>query len=179
MGDGDEMRGKGSATYHAEATSLVKSSCRLSRREAKAAANAEAASKAAEELSAAAAAATKQKRKPKQLPMLMLPASATYHSEATSLARSSYSQSRRGPKRLPMLLPPKDTRHRDWHGPEECTTGIVTDLSQPNVIGKDARGTHDATFRPKMMTDADIHKDCYSNILLSVGTTCLLALAST
>ena len=54
-----------SATYHAEATSLVRSSGRLSIREAKAAANAEAASKTAEELSAAAAAATKAEGKAK------------------------------------------------------------------------------------------------------------------
>ena len=52
-------------------------------------------------------------------------------------------------------------------------------LSQPNFIGKDASGIHDATFQPIMMTDADIRKDRYSNILLSGGTTCSLALAST
>ena len=44
-------------------------------------------------------------------------------------------------------------------------------LSQPNFIGKDASGIHNATFQPIMMTDADIRKDRYSNILFSGGTT--------
>ena len=52
-------------------------------------------------------------------------------------------------------------------------------LSQPNFIGKDASGIHDATFQPIMMTDADIRKDRCSSILLSGGTACSLALAST
>ena len=40
-------------------------------------------------------------------------------------------------------------------------------LFQPNFIGKDASGIHDATFQPIMMTDADIRKDRCSSILLS------------
>ena len=51
-------------------------------------------------------------------------------------------------------------------------------LSQPNFIGKDAIGIHDATFQPIMMTKAPIRKDRYINILLSGGIICSRPLAS-
>ena len=44
-------------------------------------------------------------------------------------------------------------------------------LFQPNLIGLEADGIHDTTYRSIMACDVDIRKDLYSNIVLSGGTT--------
>jgi actin beta/gamma 1 len=44
-------------------------------------------------------------------------------------------------------------------------------LFQPSLIGKEASGIHDTTFRSIMKCDVDIRRDLYANIVLSGGTT--------
>merc|ERR1712159_848799 len=44
-------------------------------------------------------------------------------------------------------------------------------LSQPSLIGKEASGIHDTTFRSIMKCDVDIRRDLYANVVLSGGTT--------
>eukprot|EP00445_Apocalathium_hangoei_P067673 CAMPEP_0204146080 /NCGR_PEP_ID=MMETSP0361-20130328/21932_1 /ASSEMBLY_ACC=CAM_ASM_000343 /TAXON_ID=268821 /ORGANISM="Scrippsiella Hangoei, Strain SHTV-5" /LENGTH=354 /DNA_ID=CAMNT_0051100131 /DNA_START=38 /DNA_END=1100 /DNA_ORIENTATION=- len=44
-------------------------------------------------------------------------------------------------------------------------------LFNPSLIGKEAGGIHDATFRSIMKCDVDIRKDLYANVVLSGGST--------
>jgi actin-related protein len=44
-------------------------------------------------------------------------------------------------------------------------------LFQPSLVGKEASGIHDTTFRSIMKCDVDIRRDLYANIVLSGGTT--------
>jgi len=44
-------------------------------------------------------------------------------------------------------------------------------LFQPSLIGKEASGIHDTTFRSIMKCDVDIRRDLYANVVLSGGTT--------
>merc|ERR1719449_246295 len=44
-------------------------------------------------------------------------------------------------------------------------------LFQPSLIGKEASGIHDTTFRSIMRCDVDIRRDLYANVVLSGGTT--------
>jgi actin beta/gamma 1 len=44
-------------------------------------------------------------------------------------------------------------------------------LFQPSLVGKEALGIHDTTFRSIMKCDVDIRRDLYANIVLSGGTT--------
>ena len=46
-------------------------------------------------------------------------------------------------------------------------------LFQPSLVGKEAMGIHDTTFRSIMQCDVDIRRDLYQNIVLSGGTTML------
>ena len=42
---------------------------------------------------------------------------------------------------------------------------------QPSVIGKEACGVHDTSFRSNMKRDVHIRKELYANVVLSSGTT--------
>jgi len=44
-------------------------------------------------------------------------------------------------------------------------------LFQPSLIGKEASGIHDTTFKSIMKCDVDIRRDLYANVVLSGGTT--------
>ncbi|OLQ00014.1 actin [Symbiodinium microadriaticum] len=44
-------------------------------------------------------------------------------------------------------------------------------LFQPSLVGKEAMGIHDTTFRSIMSCDVDIRRDLYQNVVLSGGST--------
>ncbi|OLP81009.1 actin [Symbiodinium microadriaticum] len=44
-------------------------------------------------------------------------------------------------------------------------------LFQPSLVGKEAMGIHDTTFRSIMTCDVDIRRDLYQNVVLSGGST--------
>jgi len=44
-------------------------------------------------------------------------------------------------------------------------------LFQPNFVGKEASGIHDATFQSIMKCAVDVRKDLFANVVLSGGTT--------
>merc|ERR1712139_489881 len=44
-------------------------------------------------------------------------------------------------------------------------------LFQPSLIGKEASGIHDTTFKSIMQCDVDLRRDLYNNVVLSGGTT--------
>ena len=46
-------------------------------------------------------------------------------------------------------------------------------LFQPSLVGKEAMGIHDTTFRSIMSCDVDIRRDLYQNVVLSGGSTML------
>ena len=46
-------------------------------------------------------------------------------------------------------------------------------LFQPSLVGKEAMGIHDTTFRSVMSCDVDIRRDLYQNVVLSGGSTML------
>merc|ERR1712151_562774 len=43
-------------------------------------------------------------------------------------------------------------------------------LFQPSLVGKEASGIHEATFRSIMQCDIDVRKALYANVVLSGGT---------
>merc|ERR1712032_1365016 len=44
-------------------------------------------------------------------------------------------------------------------------------LFQPSLVGKEASGIHEATFRSIMQCDIDVRRALYANVVLSGGTT--------
>jgi len=49
-------------------------------------------------------------------------------------------------------------------------------LFQPGLVGKEAYGVHDTTFKSIMKCDVDIRRDLYANVVLSGGTTMFLGI---
>jgi len=50
-------------------------------------------------------------------------------------------------------------------------------LFQPNFVGKEAFGVHDAAFQSTTKCDVDVRKDLYANVVLSGMVKALTALA--
>lgn len=51
------------------------------------------------------------------------------------------------------------------------------DLFQPSLVGMEAAGIHETTYNSIMMSDVNISKDPYGNIVLSGGSTMFPAIA--